>query len=191
MQAPVYQGGTFFIVTGMAILLFGLDAVAREIQDPFGFDDNDLNVQGYELTLMRNADASIDGPLKIRCRDFASTTTHLRTSMGDTFMEKHVHGRAELMALQELEAGFESRENLTSLTNVPWISHGTFEDKILSSKARKVNGAELKLKTQHYKDEVLHADYKKSEHRLVTGDTGPVANPIFSFQETTDIEDGK
>jgi hypothetical protein len=61
MQAPVYQGGTFFIVTGMAILLFGLDAVAREIQDPFGFDDNDLNVQGYELTLMRvNHDAFAD-----------------------------------------------------------------------------------------------------------------------------------
>eukprot|EP01043_Picozoa_sp_COSAG02_P107712 COSAG02_NODE_43735_length_372_cov_0.754579_1_plen_38_part_10 len=38
----------------MAIILFGLDAVAREIQDPFGFDDNDLNVQGYEVSLLHN-----------------------------------------------------------------------------------------------------------------------------------------
>lgn len=190
MQAPVYQGGTFFIVTAMAIILFGLDAVAREIQDPFGFDDNDLNVQGYELTLMRNADASIDGPLKVRCRDFASKTTHLRTSMGDTFMDGHIHGKAELMAVPELQAGFESRENLTSLTNIPWITHGTFQDKILSSKARKVNGTELKLKTRQYMDELLQADFNKAKQRLVTEDTGP-ANPVFSYQATIDTEDDK
>ena len=39
----------FPFVTFIAIILFGMDAVAREIQDPFGFDDNDLNVQGCLL----------------------------------------------------------------------------------------------------------------------------------------------
>jgi len=81
----------------MAIILFGLDAVAREIQDPFGFDDNDLNVQGYEVRLLHNAEASIDGPLKIRTRDFASRTTHLRDHDGNAYMQGHVSGKAELM----------------------------------------------------------------------------------------------
>jgi hypothetical protein len=87
----------------MAIILFGLDAVAREIQDPFGFDDNDLNVQGYEVSLLHNIEASIDGPLKLRTRDFASSTTHMRDHDGSAYVKGHVSGKAELMVSSSRE----------------------------------------------------------------------------------------
>jgi len=50
----LYQVASFFIMAGITIILFGMDSVAREIQDPFGFDANDLNVHGYENDLIRD-----------------------------------------------------------------------------------------------------------------------------------------
>jgi predicted membrane chloride channel (bestrophin family) len=40
--------------------------VAREVQDPFGFDENDLNVQGYEISTIENVRVMINGPLRVR-----------------------------------------------------------------------------------------------------------------------------
>jgi predicted membrane chloride channel (bestrophin family) len=40
--------------------------VAREVQDPFGFDENDLNVQGYEISTIENVSVMINGPLRVR-----------------------------------------------------------------------------------------------------------------------------
>ena len=114
-------------MTFITVILFGMDAVAREIQDPFGFDDNDLNVQGYESRLFYNAEATIDGKLRIRTRDFASSTTHVRAEDGSR-LRSHVSGASELMGVAELEAGLERKENLWSLTNIPWKIHGRFDD---------------------------------------------------------------
>ena len=38
---------------------------AREIQDPFGFDENDLNIQGYENVLIDDIDTVVDGRLRL------------------------------------------------------------------------------------------------------------------------------
>lgn len=62
--------------------------------------------------------------------------------------------------MTELEAGLELRENLTSLTNVPWITHGSFEDQILSAQARKMNKAAHRLKVQERKKEALRAQHQ-------------------------------
>ena len=49
-----------------ALTMFGLNAVAREIQDPFGFDENDLNIQGYENMLIDDLDTMLDGHVRPR-----------------------------------------------------------------------------------------------------------------------------
>ena len=38
-------------MVAVTVVLFGMETVAREIQDPFGFDSNDLNV--YSCTAMK------------------------------------------------------------------------------------------------------------------------------------------
>jgi predicted membrane chloride channel (bestrophin family) len=45
--------------------------VAREVQDPFGFDENDLNVQGYEISTIENVSVMINGPLRVRTHNDA------------------------------------------------------------------------------------------------------------------------
>lgn len=67
----------------------------------------------------------------------------------------------------ELEAGFEARENLTSLTNVPWVAHGLFEDQILSAQARKVNQAAHRLKVQERKTAALRAQHQSVRSLVV------------------------
>ena len=37
---PLYSYATVLIMPLVTFVLFGMDAVAREIQDPFGFDEN-------------------------------------------------------------------------------------------------------------------------------------------------------
>ena len=64
-----------------------------------GFDANDLNVQGYESCLLHDVEACIDGPLRLRCRDFASSTTQV----GSGRLEFHQSGSSELMTVDELE----------------------------------------------------------------------------------------
>ena len=40
--------------------------MAREVQDPFGFDENDLNIYGYENNLIEDVDVIVNGPLRVR-----------------------------------------------------------------------------------------------------------------------------
>ena len=65
-----------------------------------GFDHNDLNVQGYEVSLFHNAEASIDGPMMVRTRDFASSTTQVRDHQSTRRLDNHVSGQAEFMVSQ-------------------------------------------------------------------------------------------
>ena len=88
-----------------------------------------------------------------------------------------------LQTVTELEAGFEAKENLTSLTSVPWVSHGVFEDRIHSKNARKVNQAERRLKFQEQKTAALRTQHMQESRR----DLSVFENDL----STADVEDSK
>eukprot|EP01043_Picozoa_sp_COSAG02_P013296 COSAG02_NODE_529_length_20702_cov_43.720555_14_plen_163_part_00 len=156
-------------MTFITIILFGMDAVAREIQDPFGFDDNDLNVQGYESSLFYNAEATIDGKLRIRTRDFAASTTHVRAEDGARLRE-HKSGSSEYMGVEELDAGLEHKENLWSLTNLPWRTHGKFDDMTKQERqyANKKNNALRKLDKKRERTQTFSSAVHESKRNLDT-----------------------
>ena len=87
---------------------------AREIQDPFGFDENDLNIQGYENVLIDDIDTVVDGRLRL----------------------DNVDGM-EAPGNEELTAETETKENLFALNPIPWKVDGKFEDARLKALARK------------------------------------------------------
>ena len=150
---PAYQLGAHIFMSFIVIILFGMDSVAREIQDPFGFDDNDLNIQGYETGLLYNMEATIDGPLMVRTRDFASSSTHVRHAVGKGRLSEHQSGASELMGVEEMEAGLEQKENLWSLATLPWQIHGTYEDKSLAHSANKKNASKQRVRKQQQKSQ--------------------------------------
>ena len=83
----------------------------------------------------------------------------------------------------ELEAGFEAKENLTSLTSLPWVAHGVFEDRIHSKNARKLNRAENRLKFQEQKTAALRSQRAQESKRNLS---------VFENDlSTTDVEDSK
>lgn len=89
----------------------------------------------------------------------------------------------DLQTVTELEAGFEAKENLTSLTSVPWIAHGVFEDRIHSKYARKVNRAENRLRFQEQKTAALRSQRLQESRR----DLSVFDNQIIQ----ADVEDSK
>ena len=169
----------FPFMTFITIILFGMDAVAQEIQDPFGFDDNDLNVQGYESRLFFNAEATIEGKLRIRSRDFAASSTHVKA------LRSHVSGASELMGVEELDAGLERKENLWSLTNIPWKIHGKFDD--MTSEERKFanrkNNALRKLQRKGAHTESFQNAVSASKRDLSKRNLSPLA---FEAEENAD-----
>lgn len=120
---PLYNYGTLLIMPVTALTLFGLDAVAREIQDPFGFDENDLNIQGYENILIDDLDTMLDGPLKLG----------------------QVDGHSENVGKEKLKMATEERENLMALSSIPWKAHGVYADSQLKKVARKKNNAKRRV----------------------------------------------
>ena len=131
---PLYGYATVLIMPLVTFVLFGMDAVAREIQDPFGFDENvraaapftpsfklvkkrhaqDLNIQGYENVLIDDIDTVVDGRLRL----------------------DNVDGM-EAPGNEELTAETETKENLFALNPIPWKVDGKFEDARLKALARK------------------------------------------------------
>lgn len=165
----------FPTMTFIVIILFGMSSVAREIQDPFGFDDNDLNVQGYESQLFYNAQAVLDGPLRIRTRDFASTTTSVRTEDGLRRLDVHDSGASEYMGVEELDAGLETKENLWSLSNIPWKIHGKFSDMTMEERrsANTKNNALRRLEKKHQRSTRFKNSVAGSKsQRDINGDFG-------------------
>lgn len=122
---PLYGYLTLAIMPVVALTLFGLDAVAREIQDPFGFDENDLNIQGYENMLIDDLDTMLDGPLVLT--GIASVTG---SSVGDK---------------NSLKAETVVRENLMALSHFPWRAHGEYADSELKKLAQKKNNAKRRV----------------------------------------------
>lgn len=176
-------------ITAVAIILFGMDAVAREIQDPFGFDDNDLNVQGYESAMFYNVEATIDGPLRIKTRDFAAKDTHVRSEDGARLAD-HVSGSSEFMGVQELDAGLEAKENLWSLSNMPWKINGQFSDltKAQRKSASKMNNAKRKIdkkdgRTSTFYDSVLSSKGEEENEVDAEDPTSPVGNSAWDLAD--------
>ena len=95
---------------------------AREIQDPFGFDENDLNIQGYENVLIDDIDTVVDGRLRL----------------------DNVDGM-EAPGNEELTAETETKENLFALNPIPWKVDGKFEDARLKALARKKTKAQNRV----------------------------------------------
>lgn len=120
---PLYNYATLAIMPVTALTLFGLDAVAREIQDPFGFDENDLNIQGYENLLIDDLDTMLDGPLTL----------------------SNVDGHSELVGKDKLKQSTEERENLMALSALPWNAHGVYVDSQLKKVAQKKNNAKKRV----------------------------------------------
>jgi hypothetical protein len=156
---PTYKLGAHVFMSFFAVILFGMDSVATEIQDPFGFDNNDLNVQGYETKLFHNINAIIDGPLMVYTRDFAASTTHARDmSSRKGRLGEHKSGASELMGVEELEAGLHLKENLWSLAAQPWKIHGSFEEQKHSKESSRKDSARERVEKQRVLSEQFHAE---------------------------------
>jgi predicted membrane chloride channel (bestrophin family) len=80
-MAPIYGTGSFFLMTGLSIILFGMDSVAREIQDPFGESSAKRPAQQTiaQLALPCHTAAAVHS---FRCARFARVGRADRRSVG-------------------------------------------------------------------------------------------------------------
>eukprot|EP01043_Picozoa_sp_COSAG02_P067910 COSAG02_NODE_11079_length_1797_cov_8.536514_2_plen_446_part_00 len=152
---PLYNYGTLLIMPVTALTLFGLDAVAREIQDPFGFDENDLNIQGYENILIDDLDTMLDGPLTLG----------------------QVDGHSGNVGKEDLKMEMEERENLMALSSTPWKAHGVYVDSQLRKVARKKNNAKSRVQKM---SEITRVASGKPASAVAQA-----SNPVSGGNETT------
>lgn len=66
--ALVADLGPFTIMAAPLLVfsMYGLDAVGSEIEDPFGYDANDLDLQAFENAVINDADAILPGKISIK-----------------------------------------------------------------------------------------------------------------------------
>lgn len=61
----------------LVFAIFGLEAVGSEIEDPFGYDANDLDLQGFENAVVSDADGIIPDKLGINLGNGTITADYL------------------------------------------------------------------------------------------------------------------
>ena len=83
---------------------------------------SDLNIQGYENTLIDDLDTFLDGRLRLDGVDGMESAGN-----------------------EELTAQTEDRENFFALTAVPWRTEGRFSDNHLAAVARKKSAAHTRI----------------------------------------------
>jgi predicted membrane chloride channel (bestrophin family) len=140
--------GSIIGMSFLAIILFGMDAVAREIQDPFGFDDNDLNIHGYENHLIAELDTILKGDFKVLTCDHDASTCTSSAAQSHFADRAHEKGVAMYMDAHELTAGTEGKENLWSLHTCPCSHMGSFDDAQLAKESKHKHVGYLHARTQ-------------------------------------------
>lgn len=173
--APVLAStfAVIFCCTCTSTVLFGIDAVSQELQDPFGFDDNDLNIHGYENAMVTDADTLTCGRLQFSNID-GKETVDVATMLDNT---QHLTNELTLTAIPCRQIGVFGEKHLGKLpkqtlkgmskSDVAGRDMQTIQQERLASRSRSstdLNNEESSAQTVHNPMSLINEDEEKASN---------------------------